>query len=76
MKSKPRGVGLGIAVGAALGAVAGILAGHVAIWLGIGLAIGMAIGATLRRQGSECPECAAVHRMHVDRMQEEARRQS
>jgi hypothetical protein len=39
-------------------------AGHVAIWLGIGIAIGVAIGASFRSKGSQCPECAAVHRTH------------
>jgi len=64
MTRKPKGMGLGIALGAALGAVAGVLAGHVAIWLGIGIAIGVAIGASFRSTGSQCPECAAVHRTH------------
>jgi len=64
MKSKPNGMGLGIALGAALGAVAGVLAGHIAVWLGIGIAIGMAIGATFRSRGSQCPECAEMHRAH------------
>jgi len=71
MNSKPRGMGLGIALGAALGAVAGVLAGHIAIWLGIGIAIGMAIGATFRRKETDCPECVAMHRMHVQKTNQE-----
>jgi hypothetical protein len=62
--NKPKYTGLGIALGAALGAVAGVMAGHIAIWLGIGVAIGMVLGASVRRVEMECPECAAIHRMH------------
>ena len=68
MTGKSKYAGLGIALGAALGAVAGVLAGHVAIWLAIGVAIGMAIGSGFRRKGSECPECAALHRGHEARV--------
>jgi hypothetical protein len=64
MARESRYAGLGIALGAAAGAAAGILAGHVAIWLAIGVAIGMAIGGSFRRKGSDCPQCAAVHRQH------------
>jgi len=67
MTSKPKYTGLGIALGAALGAVAGVMAGHVAVWLGIGVAIGMALGATVRRREAECPECAAIHRVHQEK---------
>jgi hypothetical protein len=62
--NKSKYTGLGIALGAGLGAVAGVLAGHIAIWLSLGIAIGVAIGSSFRRKGSECPECAAVHRSH------------
>ena len=67
MTSRPKGMGLGIVLGAALGAVAGVMAGHVAIWLAVGIAIGVAIGSTVRRKGNECPECAAIHRVHESR---------
>jgi hypothetical protein len=62
--NKPKYTGLGIALGAGLGIVAGVLAGHIALWLSIGIAIGVVIGASFRRQGTECPKCAAVHRSH------------
>jgi hypothetical protein len=65
MTSKPKYAGLGIALGAALGALAGILAGNVGIWLAIGIAVGVAIGATFRRREPECPQCAAMHRVHA-----------
>jgi len=71
MTSKPKYTGLGIALGAALGAVAGVMAGHIAIWLGAGIAIGMVLGATFRRKETECPECAAMHKMHVQKMSQE-----
>jgi len=64
MANKSKLTGLGIALGAALGAVAGVLAGHMAIWLAVGIAIGVAIGASLRRNETSCPECAAIHRAH------------
>jgi RsiW-degrading membrane proteinase PrsW (M82 family) len=67
MTSKPKGMGLGIALGAAVGAALGVAAGHVAIWLAVGVAIGVAIGGSFRRKGSECPECAAIHRAHESR---------
>jgi len=70
MNRKPKGMGLGIALGAVLGAVAGVLAGHIAVWLGIGIAIGMAIGATFRRNET-CPDCVAMHRMHVQKTNQE-----
>jgi hypothetical protein len=70
MASKSKPTGLGIALGAALGAVAGVLAGHVAIWLGIGIAIGMALGASFRYAQKPCPECAALHSSHADRLQQ------
>jgi uncharacterized membrane protein YoaK (UPF0700 family) len=62
--NKPKHAGVGIALGAVLGAAAGVWAGHIAMWLGIGIVIGMVLGATVRRKGSECPECAVVHRAH------------
>jgi hypothetical protein len=68
MASKSKHTGLGIALGAALGAVAGVLAGHIAIWLGIGIAIGMVLGASSRRTEKECPQCAALHLLHEDRL--------
>jgi hypothetical protein len=61
--NKPKHAGLGIALGAVLGAAAGVWAGHIAMWLGIGIVL----GATVRRKGSECPECAAVHRAHEEK---------
>jgi hypothetical protein len=64
MKNKPTSMGLGVALGAALGAALGVAAGHLAIWLAVGVAIGVGIGSTLRRRGSDCPACAAVHREH------------
>jgi hypothetical protein len=64
MNTKSKGMGIGIALGAALGAVLGVAAGHLAIWLAIGVAIGIAIGGSIRRNGIDCPECAAVHREH------------
>jgi uncharacterized membrane protein YoaK (UPF0700 family) len=64
MKSKSKLTGLGIALGAVLGTVLGVMAGHMAIWLGIGVAVGMVIGATVRRKETDCPECAAIHRVH------------
>jgi len=68
-KSKP--AGFTIALGAVLGAVAGVLAGHIGVWLAIGLAIGIVIGAASRRKATECPECAAVHRMHLHNAEQE-----
>ncbi|HZC24057.1 MAG TPA: hypothetical protein VE866_12010 [Candidatus Binatia bacterium] len=65
MNSKPKHPGLGIALGAALGAEFGVIAGHMGAWLAVGVAIGVAIGASLRRKGTECPECAQVHRGHA-----------
>jgi hypothetical protein len=62
--NKSKYTGLGIALGAGLGTVAGVLVGHIALWLSIGISIGVAIGASFRRKGTECPECAAVHRSH------------
>ena len=64
MNSKPKHPGLGIALGAVLGAVFGVIAGHMGVWLAVGVAIGVAIGASLRRKGSDCPECAQNHRAH------------
>jgi hypothetical protein len=72
--NKSKYTGLGIALGAALGAVAGVMAGHVAIWLGIGVAIGMVLGASVRRVERECPECAAIHRMHETKNRNENQR--
>ncbi len=74
MTSKSKGMGLGIALGAGLGIVAGVLAGNMAVWLSIGVAIGVAIGASFRRKGSDCPECAAVHRTHEEASSEIAGR--
>jgi hypothetical protein len=64
MNSKPKHAGFGIALGAALGAVFGVIAGHMGVWLAVGVAIGVAIGASFRRKGTECPECAQIHRAH------------
>jgi len=66
MTNKPKYAGLGIALGAALGTVFGVVAGHVGIWLAIGVAIGVAVGASLRRSGSNCPECDSVHKTHQE----------
>jgi hypothetical protein len=65
MANKSNHAGLGIALGAALGAVAGVMVGHIAIWLGIGIAIGMLLGATVRSRHNDCPECAAIHKVHA-----------
>ncbi len=64
MENKPKHAGLGIALGAALGAVFGVIAGHMGVWLAIGVAIGVAIGSTVRRKGSNCPQCAEIHQKH------------
>jgi hypothetical protein len=64
MSVKPKLTGLGIALGAALGTAVGVMAGHMTIWLALGVAIGVAIGSSMRRKGSECPECMAIHREH------------
>ena len=64
MNSKPKYAGVGIALGAALGAVLGVIAGHVGVWLAVGVAIGLALGTWVRRKGTECPECAQIHRAH------------
>jgi hypothetical protein len=64
MNSKPKHAGFGIALGAALGAVFGVIAGHIGAWLAVGVAIGVAIGASLRRKGTDCPECERMHREH------------
>jgi hypothetical protein len=72
--NKSNYTGLGIALGAALGAVAGVMAGHVAIWLGLGVAIGMVLGASFRGRHHECPECAAIHRMHETKSRNENQR--
>jgi RsiW-degrading membrane proteinase PrsW (M82 family) len=67
MTAKSKLSAFGIALGAALGAIAGVMAGHMVIWLAIGVAIGVAIGGALRRKGSDCPQCAALHQMHQQR---------
>ncbi len=64
MNSKPKHAGFGIALGAVLGAGFGIIAGHMGVWLAVGVAIGVAIGASFRRKGTDCPECAQIHRAH------------
>jgi hypothetical protein len=69
MKNKSKHTGWIIALGAALGAVAGVAAGNIGVWLGIGVAIGVTLGIALGRKETECPECVAVHRMHVEKMQ-------
>jgi hypothetical protein len=65
MERKSKYAGLAIALGAALGAVFGVIAGNMGVWLAIGVGIGVAIGSSFRRKGSECVECAAVHRAHA-----------
>ena len=67
MNRKPKYAGLGIALGAALGAVAGVMAGNMGVWLAIGVAIGLVIGLSSRRQTTQCPECATIHRVHEPR---------
>ena len=64
MNSKPKHAGFSIALGAALGAVFGVIAGHMGVWLAVGVAIGVAIGASFRQKGTDCPECAQIHRAH------------
>ena len=70
MTNKSKHAGWGIALGAALGAVFGVIAGHMGVWLAIGVAIGMVIGASFRRKEAECPQCAAMHRVHELRSSE------
>jgi H+/Cl- antiporter ClcA len=69
MTNKSKHTGVGLALGAALGAAFGVMAGHVGAWLAIGVAIGMLLGASFRRKGTECPECAQIHRAHELRNQ-------
>ncbi|MGA1986564.1 MAG: hypothetical protein ABSG72_09865 [Candidatus Sulfotelmatobacter sp.] len=69
MNNKPKYTGVGLALGAALGAAFGVMAGHVGVWLAIGVAIGMLLGASIRRKGTECPQCAQIHRAHELRRQ-------
>jgi hypothetical protein len=66
MSSKPKYAGWSIALGALLGAVFGVLAGHVGVWLAMGVAIGIVLGASIRHKPTECPQCAAVHKMHQE----------
>jgi hypothetical protein len=70
MKRESKQTGWIIALGAALGAVAGVAAGNIGVWLGIGVAIGVALGMALGRKETDCPQCVAVHRMHVHEMEE------
>jgi lipoprotein signal peptidase len=65
MAKERKYTGLGLVLGAALGAVFGILAGHVGAWLAIGVAIGVLLGVSMRRKEAACPQCAAVHKMHL-----------
>jgi len=69
MTNKSKHAGLGLALGAALGAVFGVVAGHMGVWLAIGIAIGIVIGASFRRNETDCPQCAAMHRAHELRRQ-------
>jgi hypothetical protein len=69
MTNKSKHAGLGIALGVALGAVFGVVAGHLGVWLALGVAIGMVLGASFRREATECPECAQIHRTHEMRRQ-------
>ena len=64
MNSKLKLAGVGIVLGALLGAVFGVMAGHVGVWLAVGVAIGMSLGVWIRRKGTDCPECAQIHRAH------------
>jgi hypothetical protein len=68
MNNKSKHSGWLIALGAALGAVFGILAGHVGVWLIGGIAIGLALGAGFRHKQPACPECAAIHRSHQEKV--------
>jgi uncharacterized membrane protein YgaE (UPF0421/DUF939 family) len=68
MENKSKHTGWGIALGAALGAAAGVLAGHMVVWLAMGVAIGIVLGATFRRKEPACPQCAAIHRMHQEKV--------
>jgi hypothetical protein len=70
MKRKSKHTGWIIALGAALGALAGVMAGNIGVWLGIGVAIGVALGIALGRKETECPQCIAVHRMHMQHISE------
>ena len=74
MNRKPKYAGLGIVLGAALGAVFGVVTGNIGVWLAVGVAIGLAIGLSSRRKTTQCPECAAIHRVHQSAL--ETRRQS
>lgn len=64
MERKSKYAGAAIALGAALGVVAGVLAGNIGVWLAIGVGIGVGLSAALRPKQSQCPECAAMHRVH------------
>ena len=65
MKNKSSQIGIGLALGAAVGTAFGVAAGNISLWLALGIAIGMVIGASFWRTEAGCPECAAVHRVHV-----------
>jgi len=68
MENKSKHTGLGLALGAALGVVAGVLAGNIGVWLAIGVAIGMVLGSAFQRKEPSCPQCAAMHRMHQEKV--------
>ncbi|HEV2396991.1 MAG TPA: hypothetical protein VGS27_08625 [Candidatus Sulfotelmatobacter sp.] len=64
MTRKQKFGGMTIALGAALGAVLGVITGQMGVWLAVGIAIGVAIGASMRPKQPDCPQCAALHRVH------------
>ena len=64
MTRKRKFGGVTIALGAALGAVLGVITGQMGVWLAVGLAIGVALGVSMRPKQPDCPQCAAMHRVH------------
>ncbi|HET6175839.1 MAG TPA: hypothetical protein VFE61_02830 [Candidatus Sulfotelmatobacter sp.] len=69
MKKKPNYTAWGLSLGAGLGTAVGVMAGNIGVWLALGVAIGMVLGASFRRKGTDCPDCAEIHRAHEVRRQ-------